>query len=50
MSIAADGSFSGTSERGGRMEGKLSQQADSQGYYALAGTITPPMDSQQSSI
>ena len=24
------------------MEGKLSQQADSQGYYAFAGTITPP--------
>jgi hypothetical protein len=42
VNIADDGSFVGTSERGGRMEGKLSQQADSQGYYPFAGTITPP--------
>ena len=42
VSIADDGSFIGTSERGGRMEGKISQQADSQGYYPFAGTITPP--------
>jgi hypothetical protein len=48
VSIAADGSFVGTSERGGRMEGKLSQQPDSEGYYTFAGTITPPEGEPQS--
>jgi hypothetical protein len=41
--IEDDGSFSGTRETGGeRMEGRIAEGANSEGWHAVDATITPP--------
>ncbi len=42
LASGAIGFDSGTSERGGRLEGRISQEADSQGEHELTATVTPP--------
>ncbi len=42
LTMSPDGSFSGTSERGGRIEGEISEEADSRGEHQVAATVIPP--------
>jgi hypothetical protein len=41
VTVSDEGQLRGTSETGGRLEGRLGRQAAS-GNYPLSGTITPP--------
>jgi hypothetical protein len=41
VTVSDDGQLRGTSETGGRIEGRLGTQAAS-GYYPISGTLTPP--------
>jgi hypothetical protein len=40
VNILEDLSFSGTSEGGGRLEGQIAQQADSEGRHMITATLT----------
>jgi hypothetical protein len=42
VTVSADGQLSGTSERGGRIEGQLGDLLRQDGRYLLTGTITSP--------
>ncbi len=42
VSVASDGTLSGTSETGGQMEGQLGNLLEENNTYPVRGTITPP--------
>ncbi len=42
LTISPDGTFNGISERGGRIEGEISEEVDSQGERQVSATVVPP--------
>ncbi len=47
VTISSDGSYSGTSERGGQLEGRVADEPQEDGSYLVTGTATLPEGEEQ---